>query len=119
MRKSAGVGLTLVAAMAASLQAREPRPDPCAAATFNEEACRMAVQNRGYCRNGRWVRMKYRQPFPSYYDAYTEFIEEGGSANAMEVGACGPSGLFDIRHHGGYAARGGFGRSAGCHGAHG
>jgi len=114
MKRSASVGLTVVAAV--SLAARgQPRLDPCATASFNEQACEAAIQNRGYCWNGRWVRLKYHYPFPYYYDAYQEYLENGGLVDAAQVGSCGPPMHIAFGGHGG--ARGGFGGHGACHSA--
>src|SRR5580700_7351975 len=73
MKKSASVSLTVVAAFGIAAQA-QPRLDPCAAASFNEQACQAAVQNRGYCWNGQWVKLKYHYAYPYYYDAYQAYM---------------------------------------------
>jgi len=66
-------------------------PDPCGAATFNEQACHEAVRANGYCWNGKWVRLKYRYAFPYYYDLYADYMAQGGLVIAGKVGTCGPS----------------------------
>jgi len=114
MKRSASVRLTVVAAI--SLAARgQQRLDPCAAASFNEQACQAAIQNRGYCWNGRWVKLKYHYPFPYYYDAYQEYVGNGGVVSAAAVGSCGPS----LRHAGAShgASHGGFGATGASHSA--
>jgi hypothetical protein len=123
MKKSVGVGLTVLAAFGVSARAKQL--DPCAAATFNEVACQAAIQNRGYCWNGRWVRMKYRQPYPYYFDVYDEFVATGGIATPVEVGTCSQA-IGDWIHLGrrGFAGahgsgHGGFGSTACGHAAHG
>jgi hypothetical protein len=120
MKKSIGVSLTILAAFGVSARA-ERRLDPCAAATFNDQACQEAVQNRGYCWNGRWVRMKYRQPYPYYFDVYDEFVAVGGVTTPAEVGTCGPAidGWSRLLRHGSHGAgHGGFGSTACGHAAH-
>jgi len=115
VKRSASVSLTVVAAV--SLAARgQPPLDPCAAANFNEQACQAAIQNRGYCWNGRWVRLKYHYPFPYYYDAYREYLANGGVVNAAIVGSCGPQPHLLFGFHS--AAHGGFGATGACHAAH-
>jgi hypothetical protein len=115
MKKSAAVRLTAVAAI--GLAARgQPRPDPCAAATFTEAACRAAVENRGYCWNGRWVKLRYSYPYPYYFDSYVAYIANGGIVDPAAVGTCGPAhGWFSGAHS---VSRGGFGSSA-CYAGHG
>src|SRR5690242_7883528 len=113
MKKSAGVRLTVVAAIALAARA-QPRPEPCAASTFNDQACRAAVQARGYCWNGRWVKMKYNYPYPFYYDMYLEYAANGGIVDAATVGSCGPRRLL-IGHT---YSRAGFGRHGAAHSAH-
>src|SRR5215471_21048248 len=87
MRKSAAVRLTIVAAMGIAAHA-QARPDPCAAASFNEAACRAAVQAKGYCWNGRWVKLKYHYPYPYYYDAYIDYVAAGGLLSSPSFGSC-------------------------------
>ncbi len=122
MKKSAAVRLTVLAGVVLGAQAGQ-HLDPCAAATFNEQACQSAIQNRGYCWNGRWVRMKYRQPFPYYYDTYQQFVAGGGVAYAGSFETCdvpavygGGWSWFGVHgHHGGFGATG----SGHGHGGHG
>jgi hypothetical protein len=115
MKKSASVPLTIVAAFAFGAQAA-PRPDPCSAWAFDEQACQQAVQNRGYCWNGRWLRMRYRQPYPYYYDSYQQYLASGGVVGPAAVGDCAPTfgrffGGHGVSHHG-------FGATGSCHAAH-
>jgi hypothetical protein len=112
MKKSASVCLTIVAA--AAIATAGQRPDPCTASTFNEQACEAAVQNRGYCWNGRWVRMKFHYPYPYYYDAYQQFTASGGMVSALEVGSCGPP-VRVISADG--SSRAGFGSRGAGHGS--
>jgi hypothetical protein len=119
VKKSAGVKLTIVVAIGVAAHAA-PRPEPCSSAGFNEQACQEAIQQQGYCSNGRWVRLKYRYPYPYYYDAYQDYAASGGVANPVVVDACtapsisGFCGFFA----GHSAAHGGFGASGACHSAH-
>jgi hypothetical protein len=116
MKKSVAVQLTVVAAVGIAARA-QPRQDPCSAATFNEQACQAAVQNRGYCWNGRWVGLRYHYPFPYYYDAYLDYVSNGGVANPAPVASCGPPHRFFSGAHG--ISRAGFGSSgSACHAAH-
>ena len=115
MKRSASVSLTVVAAVSMAARGQQ-RLDPCAAASFNEQACQAAIQSRGYCWNGRWVPLKYHYPFPYYYDAYQDYAANGGVVNAAVVGSCGPPAPVVFGAHG--AAHGGFGATGVCHGAH-
>jgi hypothetical protein len=115
MKKSAAVRLTVVAAVGIAARG-QTRPDPCSAATFNEAACRAAVDNRGYCWNGRWVRLRYSHPYPYYFDSYLAHVANGGVIDPAAVGSCGPPHGFFASGHG--ISRGGFGTTA-CHAAHG
>jgi hypothetical protein len=114
MKKSPQVTLTIVAAVSLGAAKADSRPDPCAAAMFNEQACQAAIQNRGYCLEDRWVPMRYSYPYPYYYDQYQVHALLVGPATPFEAGTC------EHRHIGGAhgvvagtAARGGFG-AHGC-----
>jgi len=116
MKKSAAVRLTVVAAVGLAAHA-QPRPDPCSAATFNDQACQAAVQNRGYCWNGRWVMLKYHYPYPYYFDAYLAYVSNGGFVDAAATGLCGqPHRFFGGAHA---IPRAGFGVIGAGHVAHG
>lgn len=115
MKKSVGIGLTFLAALGVGAGAQR-RLDPCTAASFNDQACQAAIQNGGYCWNGRWVRMKYSQPYPYYFDVYDAFVSGGGITSPAEVGACGPP-VSSLSHLTG--RRGGFGATSCGHTAHG
>ena len=115
MKKSAAVRLTVVAAAGMAVHA-QPRPDPCSAAAFNEQACQAAVQNRGYCWGGRWVHLKYHYPYPYYYDAFLDYVGSGGVVSPAGVDSCGPPRHFGSGAHG--VSRAGFGGSGACHAAH-
>jgi len=112
-KRSAGVTLTVVAAMGFAARAQQ-RPNPCDALTFNEQACQDAVQKRGYCWNGKWVSMTYHYPFPYYYDAYQEYLTQGGLATPAAVGGACRHGLFAGLHG---VSRAGFGASGAGHSA--
>lgn len=114
MKKSAHVRLTVVAALGVAAAHAQPRLDPCSAPSFNEQACQAAIQNRGYCWNGRWVTLKYHYPFPYYYDAYQELIANGGIVNPAAVGSCGPRRVTAIASSHA-VGRAGFGSSGACH----
>ncbi len=110
MRRS--VRITFTALTAAALAACGRRaPDPCAAATFSQQACQDAVHGGGYYWNGRWYPMMYRNPYPFYYDAYRSYQAGGGTSSAVPASAYGqPAGGVE---------RGGFGATGEGHGASG
>jgi hypothetical protein len=116
MKRSAAVRLALVAAVGIAAQAR-PRQDPCSAAIFKAEDCQAAIQNRGYCWNGRWVGLKYHYAFPYYYDAYLDFVRNGGVATPVPANSCAPPHHLSIGAH--VVSRAGFGSSGTCHTGHG
>jgi hypothetical protein len=115
MKKSSAVRLTVVAAVGIAAHA-QPRPDPCTAATFNEQACSAAVQNRGYCWNGQWVKLKYHFPYPYYFDSYLDYVSSGGIIDSATFGTCGAPHRFFTGTHG--FTRAGFGSSGAGHAAH-
>ncbi|HKE21128.1 MAG TPA: hypothetical protein VKB88_01995 [Bryobacteraceae bacterium] len=108
MRKPVEVALTVVATVAMASCGRQ-RVDPCAAATFNEQACQNAVTGGGYYWNGSWYSTSYSHAYPYYYDQYHSFISRGGTV----VSAPGTS---YSRPSGGTVVRGGFGSSGEAHG---
>jgi len=116
MKKSAAVRLTIVAAVGIAAHA-QPRPDPCVASSFNEAACQSAVQSRGYCWNGRWVKLKYHYPYPYYYDAYLDYVATGGVMSSPVFVTCEmPRIRMGVTHgitHAGFGATGA-GSSAHC-----
>ena len=85
MKKSTQVTLTLVATL--GLAACNRRQDPCQSASFSEQACQDAVQNRGYYWGGHWVPMTYTYPYPYYYDSYRSFAGRGGAVHAAPAGS--------------------------------
>jgi hypothetical protein len=115
VKKSAAVRLTIVAMVGIATHAKG-RPDPCGTATFDQQACSAAIQNQGYCWNDRWVRLKYHYPFPYYYDAYQDFLANGGVVASAPFGTCGPSAVS--HSHGVLVHRAGFGTAGACHAAH-
>jgi hypothetical protein len=116
VKKSAAVRLTFVAAVGIAAHA-QARPDPCAAASFNEAACRAAVQANGYCWNGRWVKLSYHYPYPYYYDAYLDYMSLGGAVQSASIGSCGVPRIKTGTAHG--FSRAGFGACGAGHSAHG
>ena len=112
MRRSVGVTLTLTVITAAALAACGRRsPDPCATATFSEQACQEAVHNGGYYWNGRWYPMTYRNPYPFYYDAYRSYQAGGGASS--------PAAAATYSRPAGSVERGGFGTTGEGHGGSG
>jgi hypothetical protein len=65
--------------MAAGNQRKQ---DPCQPATFDQQACQLAVHAGGYYWNGLWTRMTYRHPYPYYYDSYRRYVGKGGQVRA-------------------------------------
>jgi len=124
MRKSAKVTLTVVATVGLAACGRR-RPDPCEAATFNQQACQEAIDRGGYYWQGSWVPMSYHYPYPYYFDSYRGYVSRGGTvASAPSTSYAGsryadpPSGAG---HSSGSSSpsvqRGGFGASGAGHGA--
>ena len=110
MRKPLGVSLTVVATVALACCGRR-RVDPCASASFNEEACREAVRGGGYYWQGTWYPMTYAHPYPYYYDQYHTYLSRGGTAvSAPGVSYSPPAGSVE---------RGGFGATGESHGGEG
>lgn len=107
MKRSVRVSLSIVTGIALASCGRRAQ-DPCAARTFNEQACQDAVNNHGYYWNGAWYPMRYSQPYPYYYDSYRTYRTNGGvSAPAPGVTYGRPSGV----------ERGGFGSTGEAHGS--
>ena len=104
MKKSAKVTLTVVAVVGlASCNSRHP--DPCEAATFNEQACQQAVQSGGYYYNGSWFPMAYHYPYPYYYDSYRGYVSSGGVVRSDPATSYSGTGVV----------RGGFGTTGAGH----
>jgi hypothetical protein len=103
MKKSASITVTVAAAM--GIACNRQRPDPCEAATFNEQACNEAVRNHGYHHNGTWVPMFYSHPYPYYYDNYRGYLSRGGSVRSAPAGTYSSPGV----------SRGGFGSTGSSH----
>ena len=88
MKKSAKVTLTAVAAMGLAACGRR-HPDPCEAATFNEQACQQAVQSGGYYWQGSWYPLVYHYPYPYYYDSYRRRLSSGAAVVRGGFGSTG------------------------------
>lgn len=114
MKRSASVGLTVLAAFSMVARAQQ-RLSPCATTSFNEQACQAAIQTGGYCWNGRWVKLRYNNPYPYYYDLYQEYVANGGVVNAAVVGTCVAPTRRTTGGHG--VAHRGFGATGCGHGA--
>jgi hypothetical protein len=114
MKKSAKVTLTAVAAMGLAACGRH-RPDPCEAATFNEQACQQAVHDGGYYWNGSWFPMIYHYPYPYYYDSYRSHVSSGHAVVAAPAGAYSHPATSAPVSPG--VERGGFGATGAGHGA--
>ena len=114
MKKSAKVTLTAVAAMGLAACGRR-HPDPCEAATFNEQACQQAVQSGGYYWQGSWYPLVYHYPYPYYYDSYRSHVSSGGAVVAAPAGAYNHPAASAPGSPG--VVRGGFGSTGAGHGA--
>lgn len=106
MRKSATVPLTVVAALGLAWRARAQ--DPCDPATFNGKVCQTAVHHAGYCSQGAWVPVSYQEKYPNYYDAYRDYMLQGGVVTPAANEKC---------HRGVSWVHGGFGTIGAIHGA--
>jgi hypothetical protein len=106
MRKSATVPLTVVAALGLAWRARAQ--DPCDPATFNGKTCQAAAHHGGYCSQGAWVPASYQEKYPNYYDAYRDYMSQGGVVNPAPKENC---------RRGVSGAHGGFGTIGAIHGA--
>lgn len=73
-------------------------PDPCASATFSEQACQDAVRGGGYYWHGSWVPMVYSRPYPYYYDSYRQFVAGGGHVSAPSATERGGFGSIGASH---------------------
>lgn len=112
MKKSAKVTLTVVAAVGLASCGRK-RPDPCEAATFNEQACQEAVRDGGYHWRGTWYPMMYHYPYPYYYDSYRGYVSRGGAVRAAPAGDYARPASSSSHS----VERGGFGSTGAGHGA--
>ena len=114
MKKSAKVTLTAVAAMGLAACGRR-HPDPCEAATFNEQACQQAVQSGGYYWQGSWYPLVYHYPYPFYYDSYRRRVSSGAAVVAAPADAYSHPAASAPAATG--VVRGGFGSTGAGHGA--
>ena len=109
MRKPSSITATVVAAMG-MVACNRNRPDPCEAASFNEQACNEAIANHGYYYGGRWVPMYYSHPYPYYYDSYRGYVARGGSVRSA------PSSMYSgSSSSSSGVTRGGFGSTGAAH----
>ena len=108
MRKSATITLSLVAAMG-MVACNRNRPDPCEAASFDEQACNNAIRDHGYHYNGTWVPMYYSRPYTYYYDSYRNYVARGGPVRSA------PSSVYSAPSSTGGVTRGGFGSTGSSH----
>lgn len=91
LKKSAKVVLTIAAAMGVAARAQQSG-NPCSASTFNAQVCKVAIQHKGYCSGGAFVKTAYQQPYPFYYNSYSTFVSGGGLAAEPE--SCATRGGF-------------------------
>jgi hypothetical protein len=120
MKRSSQVTLTVVAVM--GLAGCSRHYDPCEAQYFNALACNDAITGGGYYWHSTWYPMRYRNPYPFYYDAYQHHVATGGkvfgtppgtySRPAITSGSSGGSSTPS-----GSVTRGGFGSTGSGHGA--
>jgi hypothetical protein len=61
------------------------------------------------------VKLKYHLPYPYYYDAYIDYVSNGGFVDAAALDTCGPPHRFFGGSHG--FSRAGFGGIGACHAA--
>ncbi len=108
MRRSFRVSLTVVTGVALMSCGRRAL-DPCAARTFNAQACQDAVRGGGYYWNGAWFPMIYSHPYPYYYDSYQSYHGPSGGASSGVYARPGSSSV----------ERGGFGSTGEAHGGSG
>src|ERR1017187_6247656 len=104
MKKSAKVTLTVVAVVGLASCGKR-HPDPCEAASFNEQACQQAVHSGGYYYNGSWVPIGYYYPYPYYYDSYRGYVGSGGVVRSDPATSYSHAGV----------ERGGFGTTGAGH----
>jgi hypothetical protein len=83
MKKSSNIQLlflnSLVLSAVACDSASPPMVDPCNQATFNQPACEIAIQNRGYHYHGAWIPMIYPNPYFFYFNSYNSYVARGGT----------------------------------------
>ena len=122
MKKSATITLTVVAAAGLAACGRR-HPDPCVAATFNQQACQEAIDRGGYYWQGSWYPMSYHYPYPYYFDSYQTYVSHGGRVTSAPAGSYAGSRYASgttAGHSSGSSSgvvRGGFGSTGAGHGA--
>ncbi|MES2521379.1 MAG: hypothetical protein V4617_01685 [Gemmatimonadota bacterium] len=82
MKKSSNIQLLFLNSLVLSAVACDHTPpgvDPCNQQTFNQPACEVAVQNRGYHYHGAWVPMMYLNPYPFYLNRHSSYVARGGT----------------------------------------
>ena len=82
MKKSAHIQLLFLNSLVLSAVAcdnAQPTVDPCNQQTFNQPACEVAIQNRGYHYHGAWIPMIYPSPYPFYLSGYNSYVARGGT----------------------------------------
>src|SRR3954464_13964342 len=80
MRKRSIAVLLTLGAVSCS---RSLAPDPCDKNSWSDDACRDAIQNRGYYSHGTFIPHFYPNPYPFYYDAYGSFLRGGGRPSSV------------------------------------
>lgn len=101
MKKSSSIQLLFLNTIILGATACDDAPppvDPCSTRTFNQAACEVAVQNRGYHYHGAWIPMLYPSPFGFYSGRYGSYIASGGRVFSAPRSAYEPSyRSFDAR----------------------
>src|SRR5689334_13400594 len=105
MKKPTPVSLTMVTALglAANGQA-PPTPDPCAAPSFNGPVCEIAIRTKGYCWQGSWVSLHYREDYPYFYNLYQQYLSAGATVDPIPAEQCHRTHV----HYGGFGTVGAF-----------
>lgn len=87
MKKTKAIQLGSFAAIAAAMSACGPSGhvvgvDPCQPATFQPQACQMAIAQHGYAYQGTFFPMYYPSPYMGYYGGYNTYVARGGRVYA-------------------------------------
>lgn len=71
----------------AQYAAQQQIMDPCEQATFNPQACQMAMGAGGYNYGGMWYPMVYSHPYNYYYGGYHTYVVHGGVVRSRPYNA--------------------------------
>lgn len=86
MKKSSNIQLLFLNSLVLSAVACDnaaPTVDPCHQQTFNQQACEVATQNRGYHYHGAWIPMFYPSPYPFYLARHNSYVARGGTVYSV------------------------------------